>query len=172
MEENQERLVKECERIEEYSLWNATSHFTAAAWARFIHLVGGAMPIVFGGIGGWKVLSDPATSTPRQVLTAGALTLAAGITGSLMAYWDLAKVRLEHFTAASKYKTIENEARRAREIDAHDEDYDALKKRVMELTARYDELGESSAQSFDLAFWLARRKIRAGRFESDKVRTE
>jgi hypothetical protein len=96
------------------------------------------------------------------------LTLAAGIAGSLMAYWDLAKVRLEHFTAASKYKTIENEARRAREIHAHDEDYDTLKKRVMELTTRYDELGESSAQSFDLAFWLARRKIRAGLFESDK----
>lgn len=123
MDEKQERLVKECARIEEYSLWNSTSHFTAAAWARFIHMLGGAVPIVLGGIGGWKVLSDPTAATPQQVLVAGALTLAAGVTGSLMAYWDLAKIRMEHFVAASKYKTLENEARRAREIHAPDEEY-------------------------------------------------
>lgn len=43
-----------------------------------------------------------------------------------------------------------------------------LKERVTGLATRYDELGESSAQSFDLAFWLARRKVRAGLFESEK----
>src|SRR5438552_1026910 len=109
MDSSRQRLVDECARIQESSLWNATSHFAASTWAGRIHAFAGAIPIVLGGIGGWHFLTDPTVATPGQVFFAGLLTMAAGIVGSLMSYWNLAKVRLEHFVAATKYKTLENQ---------------------------------------------------------------
>lgn len=159
-------LLEECERIQEGSLWNATSHFGASTWASRIQAGAGAIPIILGGIGGARIISDPTFASPQQVIVAAVLALSAGIVGSLLSFWNLAKVGLEHLAAATKYKTLENEARRAREIHSRDDSYDAFKTRVLELAKRYDELGESSAQSGNLTFWLARGKIESGVFDT------
>jgi hypothetical protein len=107
-------------------------------------------------------------ATPRQVYIAGALTLAAGIVGSLVAFWDLGKRRLEHFSAGAKYKTLENEARRAREIDAYDSDYSTFKALVAELGKRMDVLGEDSPQSRDFAYRVSESKLERARRRSEK----
>lgn len=167
MPDDKQRLIGEAKRIEEYSLWNAAPHFTAAAWAVRVHLVGGSIPIVLGGIGGWNIFTEPAHATSSQGIVAGLLTVSAGIVGSLMAFWNLSKVQQQHFAAAVKYKTLENEARRAHEVHAHDEDYAAFKIRVMDLARRYDEIGEDGVLSSDIMFWLAGRKIRRGLYAPD-----
>lgn len=170
-EKNFDNLINECKRIQDNSLWNSTSHFAAATWAGRIHTIGGAVPIILGGIGGWKYLLDPTFAGQDQMFLAGLMSLIAGIVGSLMTYWNMAKVRLEHFSAATKYKTLENDARRAHQIHARDEDYDTFKKRVMDIVTRYDALGEASVQSYDITFWLARRKIESGIYDTSVDKT-
>ena len=135
-------------------------------WASRMQTVGGTLPIICGGIGGAQILSDPTLASPRQVVIAGVLTLMAGIIGSLLSFWNLAKRRLDHLSAATKYKTLHNEARRARELHSKDDSYEAFKARVLELAKRYDELGESSPQSGDVTLWLARQKIGSGVFDT------
>lgn len=167
MTENKVALVAECQRIETNALWTASSHFTAATWASRVHLVGSSVPIVLGGIGGWAFLKDPQIATPGQAYVAGVMTLASGIVGSLMSFWNLSKTQQEHFQAAVKYKTIEKQACRLREIHAQDDDYATLKAKVLELGKQYDTLGEASTQSSDLMFWLAGRKIVRGLYTTD-----
>lgn len=157
-------LFDECKRIQENSLYNATSHFMAASVAGWLHRILGSVPIVLGGIGGWKVLADPAVASAHQVALVGLMTVVAGIVGSLVAFWDLAKARLDHFAAGTKYKTLENKARRAWQVFGVDEDSASLRKHVEELAAEYDQLGETNAQSGDLAFFLARWKIEGNIF--------
>lgn len=162
MSDQRSRLIDECKRIQENCLYTATSHLTAASFAGWAQGLGGAVPIVLGAIGGFKALSDPSVASPEKLLLAGILTLLAGIVGSLMVFWDFAKSRLTHFSAGTKYKSLENQARRAWQLHALDEDVTALKARVETLTERYDALGEESELSGDIAFLLARRKIELG----------
>jgi hypothetical protein len=161
-------LFDECKRIQENCLYNATSHFMSAWLTNWIHRILGSIPIVLGGIGGWRVLADPSSATPHQITVAGVMTLIAGIVGGLVAFWDLAKARLDHFAAATKYKTLENKARRAWQVFGADEDVLELRKRVEGLGVEYDQLGESSLQSGDMAFALARWKI-GGNIFTNKV---
>lgn len=161
-------LIDEAKRVEEFSLWNSATHFNIAAWAGWIQAIGGAVPIVLGAIGGWKFLTDPSIASPHQIIVASLFSLAAGTLGSVLSYWNLAKVRLEHFMAAAKYKTLENQARRAHQIHAVSEPDAEFRERVLGLGKRYDELGESSPQSMTLAFLVAGRAIRRGRFQSDR----
>ena len=160
-------LLAECKRIEEFSLWSATSHFVAAAWARGLHLLLGSIPLVLGAIGSWKPLSNPSSASEQDVLVAGIMTLLAGICGSLLSFWNLSRARMQHFTAATSYKSLENEARRAHEIHAIDDQPTEFTERVLDLAARYDHLGTTSVQSLDLAFMLAGKRIRKGRYAPD-----
>jgi|SRR4029079_18796972 len=159
-------LIQECRTLQENALYTATSHFVSSTIAWTAHLILGAFPIVLGGIGSWPLLTDPNSASSNAAFLAGAFTLTAGIVGSILSFWNLAKVRLDHFTAAVKYKTLENEARRAFQIHAHDEPYDDFKKRVMDIARRYDELGESSPQCSDFAFWCARKRIGRGLYKT------
>ena len=155
-------LVDEARRIEEFSLWNASAHFHAATWAARIQVAGGSVPIILGAIGGWNGLKEAGNE-----FAAGMLALAAGIVGSLLSYWNLSRVRQDHFIAATKYKTLENEARRAYQIHALDEDPAVFRDHVLALAKRYDALGETSVQSLDIAFWLASRRIRRRVYSTD-----
>lgn len=158
-------LVTECARLEDYAKWNAAAHFTASSLAGRVHLTAGVVPIVLGALGMWsglKLLADQATAA----LVASIASLVAGIAGSVLSFWNLSEVRVKHFKAAAAYKTIENEARRARSVFIDSPDGE-LRQVVAGLAARYDRLGEESAQSSDLAFWLASKKVRAGRYDPD-----
>jgi hypothetical protein len=159
MSDQKARLVAECKRIEENCLYTATSHLTAAGLAGWAQGLGGAVPIVLGTVGGYKALSDPMVASPEKLQIAGVLTLVAGVVGSLMTYWDFAKSRLSHFSAGTKYKSLENQARRAWQLHAPDEEPAALKARVDDLAERFDALGEESELSGDISFLLARWKI-------------
>lgn len=161
-----QRLLDECERIEEFALWNATAHFTAAALVRRAHVLLGVVPIVLGGLGSWKglqLVADDRVATVWSSLAAAA----AGVLGSVLAFLNLAETRAKHFKAGTSYKTLENEARRARSVFV-DTSLEELRKEVAALAARYDRLGEEAVQSGDLAFWLAGRKVRGGRYQPDK----
>jgi len=163
-----ERLVKEAKRIEEFSLWNAAAHFTTSGWASAIQTLGGAVPIILGAIGGWKFFADPSLATTAQLRMASLVSLAGGTVGSLLAYWNIGRARLEHFQAGTKYKSLENEARRAREIYAVSDEDARFRERVEELMKRYDALGESSPQSLTVAFRVAGWKVRRGRYAPDR----
>jgi hypothetical protein len=88
----------------------------------------------------------------------------AGVVGSVLTFWNLAESRARHFTAATQYKSLENDARRAHEIHARDEGYADLKRRVVDLGDRYNKLNESHLQTADWAFKRAHKKIEAGLF--------
>jgi len=158
-------LVAECKRLEDYSRWNAASHFTASTWLGRAHLALGPLPAILGALGTWsglKLIPDQA----KAALLASIASLVAGIVGSIVAFWNLSEGRVKHFTAGAAYKRLENEARRATSLFP-DETDEAFRDRVVELTGRYDKLGEQSAQSSDFAFWLAARKIRTGKYDPD-----
>jgi hypothetical protein len=161
-QDNRDALARESKRIQENSLYNATAHFTSAARLWRAHLALGTVPIILGTIGGWKGLSDPAVATPSAVMWAGLCSLVAGVVGSVLSFWNLAESRVRHFTAATQYKSLENDARRALEIHARDEGYTDLKRRVVDLGDRYNNLNESHLQTADWAFNKARKKISAG----------
>ena len=167
MERDKAKLLAECRRLENNSLWTASAHYTAASWTGRFHLFCGSIPIVLGGVGGWDLLHHPNTADVSQIFIAGLFTLTAGIVGSLITFWDLAKTQLDHFKAAGEYKTLENEARRAYEIHGGDESYAEFKARVLDLASRYDKLGKDSIQSKDLMFWLAGKKVRKGIYEPE-----
>lgn len=163
-------LLSECRRIEEYAKWNASTHFTASAFAMRAHAIVGVIPIVLGGLGTWsglKLIADQSTAT----VVASVAALLAGLVGSILSFWNLSEVRQKHFKAGTAYKTLENEARRAHSvfIDATDDD---LRETVKCLADRYDRLGEESAQTSDLAFSWASRKVRAGKYDPDQGKRE
>jgi hypothetical protein len=163
-QENRDALARESKRIQENSLYNATAHFTSAGRLWRAHLALGTVPIILGTIGGWKGLSDPAIATPSAVMWAGLCSLMAGVVGSVLTFWNLAESRVRHFTAATQYKSLENDARRTHEIHARDEEYADLKRRVVDLGERYNKLNESHVQTADWAFKRAHQKIEAGLF--------
>jgi hypothetical protein len=165
-QENREALTREAKRLQESCLYNATAHFTSAGRLWRAHLLLGTMPIILGTIGGWKGLSDPATAGPKAVLIAGVSSLLAGVVGSVLSFWNLAETRARHFTAATQYKSLENDARRAHEIHGVDEEYADFKRRVVDLGDRYNKLNESSIQTADWAFNKARKKIQAGLYDA------
>jgi len=158
-------LLAECERLEEYAKWNAAAHFTASTLAGRVHAVAGVVPIALGALGTWsgmKLVADQ----PTAALVASVASLIAGIAGSVLSFWNLSETRVKHFKGGTAYKTIENEARRARAVFIDTSDGE-LREVVAGLAARYDKLGDESAQSSDFAFWLASKKVRTGRYDPD-----
>ena len=174
MSPEREALIAECRRIEEYSKWNAASHFTASTWLGRFHLVMGCVPIVLGAIGSWNgfehlksMTEQTQSATERTVLWCSVAVLISGLVGSIMSFWKPAAARGRHHKAATRYKTLENQARRAAALCQHEPD-ERFRRRVGELASRYDELNETSAQSSDFAFWLATGKVRSGKYDPDK----
>jgi hypothetical protein len=161
-----EALISECRRIEEYSKWNSASHFTAAAWLGRFHLGAGVIPFVLGGVGAWQGFKYLPVAPEKTALWASVALLVAGIVGSIISFWNPAEARVKHFTAGAHYKALEGAARRAVNLFP-DEDDLQFRERVLALAAKYEELNETSAQSSDFAFWLATKKVRAGKYDPD-----
>ncbi len=159
MDRRFEPLISECKKIEKYSLWNATTYFEAASCYRKAHYGMSSIPILLGALGGWKPLTDPSLASEGTILLAGFAALLAGIVGSLISLWNLDRVYVDHNKAGTRYKTLENEARRAYEVWVHDEHYEAFKERVSNLTKRYDKLGEETVLTSSRAYKKAQRKI-------------
>jgi hypothetical protein len=161
-----ESLMEECARIETYSKWNAASHFTAATWLGRFHLGAGVIPIVLGGIGSWQGFKHLGVAPEKTALWASVALLFGGIIGSVITLWNPSGARARHSEAGTRYKSLENRGRRA-VVLFPDEGDQEFRKRVLALATRYDDLNESSAQSSDLAFWWASRKVRAGKYDPD-----
>jgi len=166
MDDNKKKLIDECRRVEENSLYTAASHFKAASLAKFGQYFLGAIPIILGGIGGWQYLSDPKLAAPENVFWAGLLTILAGISGSLLSFLNLSKVHIEHGKAGNEFKICENDARRAHKIYSGDEEYETFKQRVERIAGKYDELIESHTLPSDFCYWLAKRAIKRGEYKT------
>lgn len=151
----------EAVRIQEYSLWTAATYYAAATWLGRVHLVLGSVALALGAFGAYSGFKS---GSPEL---AGALALVSGILGSLISFWNPADARARQLEAASKYKVLENQARRAREFHDPNDGYEQAHERVKALAERYDELVEQMAPTSDLAFRLASTKIRQGIYQPD-----
>ncbi|RYZ17972.1 MAG: SLATT domain-containing protein [Myxococcaceae bacterium] len=171
-ERSREALVRECKRLQENSLYTATTHFRLTDQFRALHYFLGTLPIIFGAISGWKGLSDPHVIGVQSPVWVPVFSFLAGISGSLLAFWNWAERRMMHFAAGAAYKTLENDARRAWEIYSIDEELAVLKKRVADLGDRYNKLNESSPQTSNTAFAFARKKVKSGIFTTDMEKKE
>jgi len=166
--EVREALILEAQHIKEESLYNATIHFAQSTWmARLHYFVLGPIPIILGGLGGWKGITDAKVMPANWTIISSVLSLVAGLVGSMVSFWNLAENRMRHFSAGTSYKSLENDARRAWQVHAIDEPLPEFKKRIVELGDRYNKLNESSIQTADWAFRIARRKIKAGHFVTE-----
>lgn len=173
MEDNS-KLVDECKRLQENAMYTSTAHFVGASMAHLLYLATGSMPIIFGAIGGSKILQMSAASSDDAKFWALTCTLIAGISGTLLRFWRLAESRDEHKSAAQKFKSIEIRARQAHQIHSSDEDYATFKGRVIGISEEYNTLGEEVLATGELAFWIARWKIgkRVFRTEVDEARDD
>jgi hypothetical protein len=151
-------ICQELERIEENARYTSVTHFVSAEHVRRLHYwVLGPIPIVLGGIAAWNGFSKDGLA---QV--AGALGVLAGVTGSLLSFWNLADVRAKHQTAGAAFKSIEHDARRARLVDCPDLDLATARQRLEQLAERYNKLGESTPSTSRFAFTRAQRLIASG----------
>jgi uncharacterized membrane protein YhdT len=157
-----DHLLAECQRIEEFAQVNAGTHFIlaerAGMWARLL----GVIPVAIGGVLAAFVLSDPSTLTKDTAKWFAMAAIIAGVLSSILAYLNPGKSQTDHSLAGSRYKTLENEARRGHEVFAHEEGREAFALRVRELSRRYDELGESSPPTSDWAYRRANERAKAG----------
>jgi hypothetical protein len=165
-----EHLLAECRRIEEFAQINAGTHFIlaerAGMWARLL----GVMPVaIAGALAAW-VLSAPSTLNEGTAKWFAMTAIIAGMLSAILAYLNPDKARADHSIAGSRYKTLENEARRAHEVFAHEEEREVFALRVRELSRRYDELGESSPSTSDWAYRRANERARAGVYSHREAR--
>jgi hypothetical protein len=164
-------LILEAKRIQDDSLHTATAHFISSGWLWWGNIILGTLPIVLGAVGGFKGFTDPAHATQATIYWATFSAFIAGSLGSVLAFWNLAERRSRHETAATQFKSLQHGARRAHEIHAASESFEDFKRRVIDLGDRYDKLNESHLQTADWAFKRAQKKIRAGTYESDAVKS-
>lgn len=163
--ENAEKLIAECKRIEQFSKVNSATHFVIADEARSRAIFLGAVPVIVGTAIAGVAMSSPSLLSGAHSKWFALASLLAGVLSSLLAYLNPDKERADHFLAATRYKRLENEARRAHEVFISEMSRGEFVLYVKELSRRYDELGESSPQTTDSAYQKANKKTKAGTYE-------
>lgn len=167
--EVRQALIAECKRIEENSLQTATTHFISATRiGRVHHWVLGPIPLLLGTTAAaWKGLLDAKAIPVDWTFIGTVLSALAGVSGSVIAFWNLAETKARHVAAATAFKSLQHEGRQAWQIHALDEERDAFKTRVMDLAQRYNKLNETSVLTADWAYRRARKKIKQNTFVTD-----
>lgn len=94
------------------------------------------------------------------------LGVLAGVTGSLLSFWNLSDVRTKHQAAGAGFKAIEHDARRARLVDGPFGEATDLRRQLEEIAERYNKLGESSTHTSRFAFRRAQRLIASGTYRN------
>jgi hypothetical protein len=151
-------ICQELERIEENARYTSVTHFISADIVRRLHFwVVGPIPIILGGIAAWNGFTKEGLAE-----VSGALGVLAGVTGSVLSFWNLSDVRTKHQAAGAAFKAIEHDARRARLVDCPFGELTDLRRRLEDLAERYNKLGESSVHTGRFAFRRAQKLIASG----------
>lgn len=159
-------FVREARKIHRDSLFNATSHFSAADAHRRTHVVVRVLIVVAGAVGGLGALKDPGLGPQLQLVLVGCSSALAGLLGGVLAVLKPAEAQTAHEVSGKQFKTLQHDARRAHEIFARKDPDPAFEQRVSELMARYNDLNESAPQIPDPAYEKAKQKIASGEFEN------
>jgi hypothetical protein len=158
----QTAICDEFARIEENARYTAVAHFISAEHLRKLHhWVLGPVPILFGGIAAYKGFNEASFSA-----LSGVLAVLAGVSGSLLSFWNFADSRSKHQTAGAAYKAIEHDARRSRLVDGPYQDIPTLRAALADLGDRYNKLGAASPSTSNFAFKRAQNLIASGAYQN------
>lgn len=161
-------LVLEAKRIEEFAKFTAAMHFTDseryAQWnfrLQFLPLVLGLIVAAIPGLA-------PSQMSNEVVARAFAIASAAsGATATFLLVFQPLRASNEHGRYGNRYKTLENQARRAHALYALEEGHDALLARVTELASAYDDLNAEAPPPDSRHYEAVRERVRAGHYDSD-----
>ncbi|MFZ1342871.1 SLATT domain-containing protein [Thiothrix eikelboomii] len=153
------KMIDEALRIEEDCTYSSKGQFNSGdIWGKW-HLRLGLPAAVITALAGASAFAD-------QALLAGiAASIATALTTTLTFLRPSERAET-HKAAGASYLTLRNQARIFREIElesAAEHDLTALKKRLLELAMKKDELNQTMPGILRQAYELARKDIEEGR---------
>ena len=157
-------LVKECKRQYDNCLYTSTALFEYVKCLRMVRTISVIVPLVFGGVAGWNVLTG--SDDMRVKVFTAACALIAGLVPSIMAALKFDD-SLDHCKMlANEYKNLQDRYRQAAEITAHKGKAE-LEKEFMQLREQHEALRKTSVAIPDRFFRAAQKKVNAGDYSFD-----
>lgn len=157
-------LIAECKRQYDNCLYTSTALYEYVKCLRLIRTVSVIVPLVFGGLAGWNVLTG-SDDMRVKIFTAGC-ALVAGLVPSIMAALRFDE-SLDHCKMlANQFKNLQDRFRQAAEITAHKGKAE-LEKEFHQLREELEALRKNSVAIPDRFFRAAQRKVNAGDYKFD-----
>jgi hypothetical protein len=161
-----EETVKECNRLSEDCLYTVSTVYIWLRVLRIAKVVFLILPLVLGGLSGWKGFSSSASQSGQEI--AGLLGIVAGITSAVYAALKLDEIIGTYKRIAAELKKLQKRFRQAATIDSLRPEQDFLGV-FTELRERMESTYDPVHTPPEWCFWYARWKIKKGihRYDSD-----
>lgn len=156
-----QKMVLEIQRIEEDCTYSYKGHFNAAEDWKSWNLVLGLPAAVVTGLAGATAFAD-------QAMWAGILAIIGTAMTTTLTFLKPSDHATSHKAFGDQFLGLRNAARIFREIElisTEDQDLQALKKRLRELSVKKDELNQTAPVIPRKAYELARKDIEEGRHQ-------
>tara|TARA_R110002072_G_scaffold301462_1_gene481227 strand:- start:6148 stop:6672 length:525 start_codon:yes stop_codon:yes gene_type:complete len=167
LEELKKSIIAESNRIEEDAEHSFKGHFNSAEFWSHINLALGLPAALLGAFAGGTSAADGS----QAAITGTALLASALVT--CMTFLKPSEKSDSHKNAGSFYQALRNQTRLFREIDLEFEgDEKSIRKRLLELSSRRDELNSTMPSIPRAAYEKAKKDIDSGRarYQVDKER--
>ena len=162
MDERKDALKTECIRQAESCLYTSTSFHLWLRSARLWRKVFVSVPIVFGGLASWSVLSDQPGQT--YVWIAAVCALIAGIFPALFVALDFDTSIEEIARLAAEFKNLQDRFRKAAFVASHGE-FHEFEGTVEALLDRLESARAKSLTPPERFFKAAQQKISSGDYD-------
>jgi hypothetical protein len=157
-----EELTNECAREEENALWTSTSFYI---WLRYLKIVR-AVLWAMGGICSALAASHIVRGDSDMRILMAAAALAGTILPGIIRALRLDSTIRDYADAASKFKNLHGEFRRARLVWSTKPN-DEFETETRKLFKAMNDARKPSLTPPEFCFWLAGRKIKAGHYDHD-----
>lgn len=151
-------IATEAALIERNATYASEAQFEAANLWRGVHLWVAIPAAVLAAIAGGTAL---VTTAGR--LAAGAIALAAAALSSISAVLGAPSRVSQHEAAGTNFLALRNDARVFRLVDLPQASFAKARSSLERLEARHDEITTQAVLTPRLAWWLARRRVNAGK---------
>lgn len=164
-EQNKDRLIKECMRIEEDCMYNAETHHQIAAKAKKQAFLIKFIPAVIAAISGILILVGVS-------IVVAWLAVLSGFVLAIASILDPDSHKNDHIKAAKDYTVLKHDARALHKAFANEMSPKEFYVSVHRCRERYNNIVNHTPETDDETFEKARLKIKSGRHTLDSEEQE
>ena len=157
-------LIQECKRESENCLYTSTALFIWLKFLKIVRMLFITLPLILGGIAGWKVLTSSTNELVTQIVAICAFV--AGLLPSIHAAFGLDESIGECSRLGGEFKNLQDRFRQAALISSK-KPIEAFENEFQSLMQRLEEARRASITVPEWCFRCAQAKVKSQDYDFD-----